>query len=335
MTKGNLFLKINYLTIGSVLVLILVGSIVRSTGAGMGCPDWPKCFGSYIPPTSADQLPDNYLEIFKAQRLQKNQKLSNTLVSMGYTELADRILNDPFIQTEQDFNVTKAWIEYVNRLIGVLIGFFVFLNMIFSFQHRSSNLWIPVLGVVVFVLTGFQGWVGSLVVSTNLLEGFISFHMILALVILALLIWMNVRSRKLSVTGDRELFFLSFALLLIFIPQLLMGLEVRGVIDKLLVSNTGRINWIDRLPSIFLYHRSYSWIILLGSLVILSRTRRKKLNDLVPATRYLLAMVGGIGIVGVMMTRFDFPMWTQPMHLILATGIFSVLFYLILRLKPA
>ena len=150
-------------------MLILVGSIVRSTGAGMGCPDWPKCFGSYIPPTSSAQLPDNYLEVFKAKRIEKNQRLAKVLMSLGYHDLGNQILTDPAIQEEQTFNVTKAWIEYINRLIGVLIGVMVFLNMIGSFAFKT-NKWLPIVGVFIFILTGFQGWVGSLVVSTNLSE---------------------------------------------------------------------------------------------------------------------------------------------------------------------
>lgn len=336
MPKTNVFLKINAITLGSVFVLILVGSIVRSLGAGMGCPDWPKCFGSYIPPASSSELPANYLDIFKEQRLKKNERLAATLASIGYSSLSEKILNDPAVQIEQEFNVTKAWIEYINRLVGVLIGLLVFLNMIFSFSFRKTNKWITIMGVSIFVLTGFQGWVGSLVVSTNLLHGFITFHMVLALLIVAMLIWMNVKARGLETVKNGKLFYLSLGVFLVFIPQIFLGTDVRGIIDDLIAVDSNRSSWVDFLTTNSFYiHRSYSWIILVGVGALYYYGVKEKVNQILPATKQLLALVLIAMTAGIGMTQFDFPFWLQPLHLILATGIFSLLFYLTLRLQKS
>ena len=94
----------------AVYFLIFVGGLVRSTGSGMGCPDWPKCFGQWVPPLEKSELPSNYKEIFKVQG----------------KEIAD-------------FNAFKSWTEYFNRLIGVVIGFCVLGVFITSFSYFKDH----------------------------------------------------------------------------------------------------------------------------------------------------------------------------------------------------
>jgi cytochrome c oxidase assembly protein subunit 15 len=154
--KDNLelikFRKSLIVTIVITYLLIMVGALVRSTGSGMGCPDWPKCFGQYIPPTNISQLPTNYKEIFKVEG-----------------------------KTIADFNAFHTWVEYLNRLLGVVVGFVILAMVYFAFPIRKTHrkVWLSTLFSLFLVL--FIGWVGSKVVSSNLAPIKISIHMILAL----------------------------------------------------------------------------------------------------------------------------------------------------------
>src|SRR4051812_11831361 len=113
-TPGNKFITVNLITIVLLFVLILAGGVVRSTGSGMGCPDWPKCFGRYIPPTNASELPADYKKVYADKRLAKNQKFSKMLDVFGYNRLAERIRNDKSILAPEEFNSARTWTEYIN-----------------------------------------------------------------------------------------------------------------------------------------------------------------------------------------------------------------------------
>ncbi|MEO1256615.1 MAG: COX15/CtaA family protein, partial [Bacteroidota bacterium] len=210
---------------------------------------------------------------------------------------------------------------------------FVFLNMVFAFTFRKKMLWVPIVGILIFVLTGFQGWVGSIVVSTNLLHGFITFHMLLALVILALLIWINVRIKGLQPYVHKPLLIITILTLILFVPQIVLGTEVRGTVDDLLISTYGRSVWVNKLTEVFLIHRSYSWLILIGCVLIGYYARKTNESWLIKYSISLILLVFIAMIAGLGMVRFGFPYWLQPIHLIVAVGIFSILFYLTLRLK--
>ncbi|RZK32250.1 MAG: heme A synthase [Hymenobacter sp.] len=126
-------------TVISVYLLILVGGVVRATGSGMGCPDWPKCFGQWVPPTSISELPADYKQVYTAQRVAKNEKLGRTLASLGFKQVAGEIFAHPTQYIETDFNAVKTWIEYLNRLLGALIGIFVFVTAVVSVSLSTAT----------------------------------------------------------------------------------------------------------------------------------------------------------------------------------------------------
>lgn len=348
------FRSFGILTVVSVYLLILVGGVVRSTGSGMGCPDWPKCFGQWVPPTEASQLPPNYKEVYTAQRVAKNQKLARMLQKMGYAQVAGSIFAHPTQYIETDFNPVKTWIEYLNRLLGALIGVFVFLTVIFALPYWRRDRPIFWLALASFLLTGVQGYLGSLVVSTNLLPVLVTVHMALALLIVALLLYAVdraqwgrdaiVEARAVVTTTEPEtrrpvlsLQLWLWAALLLTFWQIVLGTQVREQVDIVsAVSNyVGRENWIGKLGSVFSLHRTMSAAVLLLNVYVgyeLWQLGQERLRRLVVAT---LAIVGLEIIAGIILASFALPAAVQPIHLTLATVLFGVQFLTLLAVARA
>ena len=352
------FRFVGILTVVAVYLLILVGGVVRSTGSGMGCPDWPKCFGRWIPPTEASQLPADYKEIYTAQRVAKNQKLALTLQRLGFAQVAGSIFAHPTQYIETDFNATKTWIEYLNRLLGALIGVFVFLTVAFALPYWRRDRIVFWLALASFLLTGVQGYLGSLVVSTNLLPVMVTVHMALALVIVALLLYAVDRARWSAVeriaqtdfadkrgqgvtAGSKKIsvslqVWLWAALLLTF-WQIVLGTQVREQVDivSAAAGYLDRATWVAKLGSTFTVHRTVSALVLLVNIYLgyeLWQLGQPRLQRLVAAT---LSLIGLEIVAGFVLASFALPATVQPVHLTLATVLFGAQFLTLLAVAKA
>lgn len=338
LNTDRFFRKLSLTTLIAVYFLILVGGIVRSTGSGMGCPDWPKCFGSLVPPTSADQLPENYKDIYSQKRAEKNERLSAYLSAMGMKSLADRISNDESILEEGDFNATKTWIEYINRLIGAVIGLLVFAGFITSMGLKTKRRRLLVVSILVLILTGFQGWIGSIVVSTNLLPGMVTFHMILALLIVLFLIYQYFQSGDVTpvrITGSRAYRPLLTIAIILMIVQVALGTQVREAVDVLAASVMPRSEWIANLGLGFKVHRSFSLIILAAHIYLIWKLRKNadRENRIHRMAMIIAAVVLVTIASGAVLAYFSLPAFIQPLHLLLGTGIVGLQYYLLLDLS--
>lgn len=330
------------LTVASVYILILVGGIVRSTGSGMGCPDWPKCFGSWVPPTHISQLPANYKEVYTAQRVAKNKRLAATLERLGFRQVAGDIFAHPTQYIETDFNPIKTWIEYVNRLVGALIGVFIFVTVLLAVSYWRRDRPVFWLAFWSFILTGVQGWLGSLVVSTNLLPIMVTIHMGLALVIVAMLIYAVERSQR---TQEKEtavavpagLTAWLWTIALLTFVQIVLGTQVREQVDVVASVNNylQRSAWVEQLGDVFKVHRTFSMGLLLINLYVTYRLYRA------PGQRIQQLIVGLVSVLileivaGILLAYFSLPAFVQPVHLTLGTLLFGIQFLLLITYRRA
>ncbi|QJD78121.1 COX15/CtaA family protein [Spirosoma rhododendri] len=311
-TDSNLFRTLALLTVLIIYLLVLAGGIVRGTGSGMGCPDWPKCFGQWIPPTHISQLPPNYQEIYGA-------KLKGEVV----------------------FNATKTWIEYINRLLGVLSGFFVFATLVASVSLIKRNSTLFWGSLAAFLLIGANGWLGSRVVSTELAPFLITAHLVLAILVVFALLFVWVRSNReswalngaTSEHAKRNIRAIAIVVMVLTFIQLVLGTEVRDNLDAVVkrIGYGQRESWISHLNWPFYVHRSYSLLVLAAHIYLIRAVRKtEQIGALNTTSTLLIALVGIEIATGAIMGYFAVPAFAQPIHILLAVMLMGIQFVIVL-----
>ena len=334
----NSFQKANLITIILLFMVILAGAVVRSTGSGMGCPDWPKCFGCVVPPTDVSQLPKDYKQKYVAGRVKKNQHFAKTLDMLGFGDLATRLRQDKSILVPEDFNPAKTWTEYANRLVGVITGLGLFATAIFSFSYWSKSKLIVLLSVFNLILVGFQGWLGSIVVSTNLVPWTVTVHMLLALAILAISIYTyhvaKVYGKGLVKTAP-IIYMIAWACLLLSIIQITLGSEVRETVDAVSTRLSAyRNGWLNSVGQIFVQHRDLAILVLFANVMLYALVRRHfsrhSIQQQLMSFTFLIIMLQIV--TGIILSYLSLPPFAQAAHILLASLMFGAQFYLTLNL---
>jgi len=308
--------RVAMITLIAVYFLFLVGASVRASGAGMGCPDWPTCFGQWIPPMSESELPANYQEIY-AER--------------GYAETR--------------FNVVKTWTEYFNRLVGATIGLLIFATAWVSWPLRKYDRSIVSASVAAFFMVGFQGWLGAKVVSSNLQPGMITIHMLMALAIVGVLIFAMAQARR-GIMAAQPISDIHpsfekwlYAVMFFTLCQVAMGTQVREMTDFISKAQGEalRSDWIQAMPWFFYVHRSFSAIVLFSNLW-LGWLLFKSLGIQHTLTKLTLTMIGVISIAilsGATLGHLGMPAFVQPTHLLASALLFGLQFLIWISYRHA
>jgi cytochrome c oxidase assembly protein subunit 15 len=328
------FIKTTKVALVFVYLVIIAGATVRMTGSGMGCPDWPKCFGYYIPPTEESQLlwkPEHQYK--KGQVIILNEKLWTAKEDFSSGAIYDV---KPWKEyTKHDyatFNVYHTWIEYVNRLFGALAGLACLMVFIKSFAYRKTNKKIVLWASISLFLLLFNAWLGATVVYSVLNPIKITTHMIAALLTVASLIYLIHIAQEPKKSANPFPMFRSvlwFALALTLV-QVVLGTQVRQEIDNLTRAGVSDSSlWLQNPDVWFYIHRSLSFAVLIVNVFLWMRSRtsafyQKKMNVV------MLLLLAEIA-TGISMAYFDFPFGSQALHLVLASILFGVQFSLILN----
>ncbi|MGB0427864.1 MAG: COX15/CtaA family protein [Flavobacteriales bacterium] len=325
------------LTLISLYLVVFAGSIVRATGSGMGCPDWPQCFGYLIPPTSEDQISWKAEKSFEAgQLIIHEEKL--------WEATSDFTTSQTFepkhweIYTKHDyakFNAAHTWTEYINRLCSAVLGVFCLLLLIFVYTKKQA-LPIKTLAWLILLGTLFQAWLGAKVVDSVLNPVKISIHLYMALLLIAWSIALVDRAygqAKLSSPKlPRHLKNLILIFFIIGLIQLVLGTQIRQEIDQIAIgfSDQQRGLWVD-----FISYRLTIHIALAYTLLILCALVWRKIKTIfgeggILIKLSLLSLILSYS-VGLIFRNFDFPAWAQPVHIVLSVVLFGIQFLMIKR----
>jgi len=325
-------------------LVILAGSVVRATGSGMGCPDWPKCFGHFIPPTQLAQLQFEEGKHFrKGHFIIWNESLWKAKRELTAGATIDMNDWEKYIKHDYaKFNAAHTWTEYLNRLCGAILGIVSIVMLIAAFRIRREDGALLWLSALIVFLIGFEGWLGATVVESNLMPAKITTHMIVALVIVAVILATISRARR-SISPvnvarvSRGTQFLLVVAIAATIAQIVMGTQVREQVDELdkLYGGIMRYEWADQLGAMFTTHKVFAWVvILLNAALVYLLARRYQAWQSVRIVSFLL--VAGLAVEwlsGAILALAGLPPYIQPVHLVIATVVFGLQFQLWTVLK--
>ncbi|VVD70827.1 COX15/CtaA family protein [Pandoraea cepalis] len=164
----NKYRKLAWVTTFLTLDLIMFGGFTRLTDSGLGCPDWPGCYGTSSPFAA-------HADIHAAQLLLPSGPVT----------------------------FVKAWIEMVHRYFAMAVGVLIIALMVTAWVKRRELKQSPWLATWLFVLVCVQGAFGAWTVTMKLQPVIVSTHLMLALTLLASLVWLASRQMPLaSVAAD-------------------------------------------------------------------------------------------------------------------------------------
>jgi cytochrome c oxidase assembly protein subunit 15 len=185
--KGmGLFQKLNWTIVFLTFDLILFGAFTRLSDSGLGCPDWPGCYGTSNPFRAIEEI-----------------RAAEAAMPTG------------------PVTVFKAWVEMIHRYLAMSVGFLIIIQVIMAFKQPSAGRSLAIRGsLFLLVLVCLQGAFGAWTVTLKLQPIIVSMHLILALVLFASMVWFAQRNDALHLASSKTIPNLSGKLVLIAVGAL-------------------------------------------------------------------------------------------------------------------
>lgn len=158
-----MFRKLVWFAVLYTFVVVVVGAYVRLSDAGLGCPDWPGCYGELTPHHAQDDI----------ARAVEEQGGTHGPVSMG-----------------------KAWKEMFHRYIAGGLGLVILAIAVLAWMRRAGPGQSPLLAGSVVGVVIFQALLGMWTVTLLLKPVIVTLHLLGGLTTLVLLTWLGLRQER-------------------------------------------------------------------------------------------------------------------------------------------
>jgi len=315
-------------TVAATLVLVVLGAFVRLSDAGLGCPDWPGCYGNLSPHHASAQILD-------AEAAQPGGPVS----------------------------LAKAWKEMIHRYLAMTVGALIAAILVAAWRNRRAWRQSPWLPTAIAATVIFQAALGAWTVTMLLRPAIVTSHLLGGIATLSLLTWLWSRQPGMPWAGgimsSKGVRLFGWIALLVLFGQIVLGGWVstnyaalacqdfptcQGVwvpqmsfasafhiVRPLGVGPNGELLTIDALRAIHWVHRIGALVTLLVVAAFAVKLMREQ--SAVPAGRWLLGLLVIQLMLGVSNVWFSLPLPVAVAHNGVAALLFASLLLINLRLS--
>ena len=321
--------RLAWIALLSLIILVIAGATVRVTGSGLGCPDWPTCWGCLIPPTNASQIDVDKLDLEKFKKHAARKGID-----------PDTITRETVLES---FDPVHTWIEFSNRLASLPLGFATLFLALFSFGAKRNRAWIIGLSIFSLLDVIVNAVMGAIVVRSGLQPGVITLHMGLAfllIVVLVTIIWLSRPERDQNspaLAQRRKLHIVSIIFFACLFGEGLLGSQLREQTDELAITSETdqgieRDQWRAELGATLIYkvHRSFSWSLLVTAGLLFFWTRSSDVQVAEP--KLIFAMVIAMMLMGVVLGHIAIYPVIQVLHVGMTSVLLAVTWHWVMRL---
>jgi cytochrome c oxidase assembly protein subunit 15 len=308
----NKYRKLAWVTLFLTFDLVVFGAFTRLTDSGLGCPDWPGCYGQANPYLA-------HAEISSAQAAMPTGPVTHS----------------------------KAWIEMIHRYLAMAVGVLIVAMTWIAWRkklkvntaNQKTSPWYPT-ALLAFVC--LQGAFGAWTVTMKLQPIIVTLHLLLGLTLLAMLTWQSAQQNDHSKVGEkaRAIQLPAAIASLLLIIQLALGAWVstnyavlactdfplcHGVVIPQMDFEHGFTLWrslgktaageylpFDALTAIHWVHRTFAFVV--AAVIIWMAHRAMKIQGLEKCARWIMMIIAAQFTTGILTIFMQWPLALALLH---------------------